>query len=107
MSPNDELPQKICPFCLHQIKTTHYFILKCQESNQKLRLSLTNTPTKTIDTDNGDAEHIDNEVPEFESDVGEESNAQIDEEESELNQVIIALQSEQGTKDGGCPENAK
>lgn len=37
---NDDLPQNICPFCSHQIKSTHYFILKCQESDKKLRLSL-------------------------------------------------------------------
>lgn len=107
MSPNDELPQNICPFCLHQIQTTHYFILKCQESNRKLRLSLTSTATKTIDTDNEGDECIDNEISGFECNVGEENNVLIDEEETELNQAITVLQSEQGTRDGIYPENAE
>lgn len=104
MSPRDELPQNICRFCLHQIKTAHYFILKCQESNRKLRLSLT---TKANNTDNEGEEFIDNEVSESECTVGEESNVQINEGESELNQAITALQSEQGTNDGTCSENAR
>ncbi|XP_055302052.1 zinc finger protein OZF-like [Sitodiplosis mosellana] len=47
---NDDLPQHICPFCSHQIQTTRYFILKCQESDRKLRLSLQNSSIE-IDED--------------------------------------------------------
>lgn len=107
MSPNDELPQNICPFCLHQIKTTHYFILKCQESDRKLKLSLTNSAVKRNDRVNVGDEFIDNKVSDFECTADEESNVQSDKEEIELNQAISYLQSEQGAKDELCSELAK
>lgn len=107
MTPNDELPQNICPFCLHQIKTTYYFILKCQESDRKLRLSLSNSSVKNIEIANVDDEFIDNEASEFECIVGEDSNVQIDKEGSELNKVTSILESEQQATDEPCIETAK
>lgn len=107
MSPNDELPQNICPFCLHQIKTTYYFILKCQESDRKLQLSLSNSTVKSDDTANVDDESIDNEASEFECIVDEDSNVQIDKDESELNQARNIPKSEHGAKDEMCTETAK
>lgn len=107
MSPDDELPQTICPFCLHQIKTTHYFILKCQDSDRKLRQSIADAASKTTDADNVDNKFIDNEVSTFECTIDEESIAQIGEEESELNEAISALQSDQEIRDRICFENAQ
>lgn len=37
------MPQNVCQFCLHQVKSLHYFVLKCQESDKKLRISLANS----------------------------------------------------------------
>lgn len=40
VTADDDLPRNICTFCAHQAKSVHYFILKCQESDRKLRHSL-------------------------------------------------------------------
>lgn len=68
MSANVDLPQKICP-----IKTLYYFILKCQETDRKLRLRLSNSPAKSDDTTNLADEFIDNEATEFDCVMNEES----------------------------------
>lgn len=85
MSANDDLPQSVCPFCLHQIKTTYYFTLKCQESDRKLRLSLSSAAEKCNDIANANDEFTENEVPAFECIEGEDSNMKCDTEECELN----------------------
>lgn len=44
---NDGMPQKICTLCVHQANSAHYFILKCKESDQKLRGNLTDADNAT------------------------------------------------------------
>lgn len=57
---DDNMPQQICAFCSHQIKSTHYFILKCQESDRKLRSCLHGSYDDTVNTQTVD-ENLQNE----------------------------------------------
>lgn len=96
MTATDDLPQNICPFCSQQIKTTYYFILKCQESDRKLRLSLSNCAAKSVDEANVNDEFIDNDAADFESIVGEDTTKQIDSEKNELNREMTIMRSKNG-----------
>lgn len=107
MSANDDLPQNVCPFCSHQIKATYYFILKCQESDRKLRLSVPSKPVKRNDIANVDDECVDNEASDLEYIVGEDSNAQSDRLEHDPNQGTAILKRELDALDEICAETAK
>lgn len=74
MSANDDLPQNICPLCSVQIKSSYSFILKCRESDRKLRLSLSNATVRCDDdVVDADDEFIDNEISDSECIAGEDS----------------------------------
>lgn len=73
--------------------------MKCQESDRKLRLSLSNSPVKSFDAANVNDELIDNDVVEFESIVVEDSNVQIEKEECNSNEKITILNSKEEAKD--------
>lgn len=73
--------------------------MKCQESDRKLRLSLSNSSVKKIDAADVNDEFIDNDTVEYESIVGEDGNLQIETEERNLNDRSTIVNANQGAED--------
>lgn len=107
ISANDDLPQKICPFCSHQVKTTHYFILKCQESDRKLRLSLQNAADKSDDDMFPDDAHIFYESPDIDKVKQAQSDMNNQTAESDLVQKQTRLRRNKRIKNEMPTETAK